>query len=252
MKADPMPTAPIDPGTASASFAEVDIRAALASRPHRTPNYEVEVRAMTELAVELARSPQTILQKLAETALELCQADTAGISLLESQANTEVFRWGALAGVSAASRNETIPRNASPSAVCIDENATQLMHLPDRCFPALRANPRFVETLLVPFHCRGRPIGTVWIVTHRFDRQFDGEDERVIRSLSAFASAGWQLWQSYSALEGNVAERTEALAQTNLALQKEIEELKRIEAYLAESQRLSHTGSWAWDVVSGE
>jgi hypothetical protein len=31
------------------------------------------------------------------------------------------------------------------------------MHLADRCFPALRGKPRFVETLLVPFHCRGRP-----------------------------------------------------------------------------------------------
>ncbi|MDB6089318.1 MAG: multi-sensor signal transduction histidine kinase [Gammaproteobacteria bacterium] len=254
-----MPTATVDPDAASASFAEVDIRAALASRPRRTPNYEVEVRAMTALADELARNPQTILQSLVEAALELCHADTAGISLLEREANTEVFRWEALAGVFAASRNRTIPRNASPSAVCIDENATQLMHLADRCFPALRGNPRSVETLLAPLHCRGRPIGTVWIVTHRCDRQFDGEDERIVRSLAAFASAGWQLWQSHSVLERNVAERTEALAQTNLALQQEIDgrkhieaQLRRSEAYLAEGQRLSQTGSWAWNVLSGE
>ncbi|HUF93002.1 MAG TPA: PAS domain-containing protein [Candidatus Limnocylindria bacterium] len=30
------------------------------------------------------------------------------------------------------------------------------------------------------------------------------------------------------------------------------EELRRSEAYLAESERLSHTGSWAWDVASGD
>lgn len=30
------------------------------------------------------------------------------------------------------------------------------------------------------------------------------------------------------------------------------EELRRSEAYLAEGQRLSHTGSWAWNVSSGE
>jgi hypothetical protein len=34
--------------------------------------------------------------------------------------------------VSAASRNKAIPRNASPSAVCMDENATQLMHAAGR------------------------------------------------------------------------------------------------------------------------
>ena len=29
------------------------------------------------------------------------------------------------------------------------------------------------------------------------------------------------------------------------------EELRRSEAYLAEAQRLTHTGSWAWSPVTG-
>jgi PAS domain-containing protein len=28
--------------------------------------------------------------------------------------------------------------------------------------------------------------------------------------------------------------------------------LRRSEAYLAEAQRLSHTGSWAWNILTGE
>jgi hypothetical protein len=55
-----------------------------------------------------------------------------------------------------------MPRHASPCGVCIDENVAQLMHLPDRCFPVLLTEPRFVEALLIPFHAHGKPIGTVW------------------------------------------------------------------------------------------
>ena len=138
-----------------------------------------------------------MLQRLVETARELCRADTAGISLLEG----DVFRWEAVAGVFASSRDGTMPRAASPCGVCIDENVTQLMHLPDRHFPALRAEPRFVEALLIPFRVRGRPVGTVWIVSHTDERKFDREDERVVRTLAQFAAAGWQLWNALEAVE---------------------------------------------------
>src|SRR2546427_8263005 len=47
------------------------------------------------------------------------------------------------------------------------------------------------------------------------------------------------------ALEQRVAERTRQLTAVN-------EELRRSEAYLAEAQRLSHTGSFGWRVSSGE
>ena len=80
-------------------------------------------------------------------AVELCRADTAGISILEG----DVFRWES-AGVFASRRNKNMPRVASPCGVCIDQNATQLMYLDDRCFRALAVEPRFVEALLCPFN----------------------------------------------------------------------------------------------------
>ncbi len=60
-----------------------------------------------------------------------------------------------------------------PAAACVDQNATQLMHLPDRCFPALLTDPRFVEAMLIPFHDQGKPVGTVWIVANSPERKFD-------------------------------------------------------------------------------
>lgn len=60
-------------------------------------------------------------------------------------------------------------------------------------------------------------------------------------------------------LEIKVAERTAELEGRNQTLQLEIaerkrvaEDLRRSEAYLAQAQRLSHTGSWAWNTSSGK
>jgi signal transduction histidine kinase/ActR/RegA family two-component response regulator len=181
----------------TATLAEVDIRSELSTRRPRLPDSEGLDRALAVLAREMTENPRSMLQRLVETARELCRADTAGISLLEG----DVFRWEAVAGVCASYRDGTMPRAASPCGVCIDENVTQLMHLPDRHFPALRAEPRFVEAMLIPFRVRGRPVGTVWIVSHTDERKFDREDERVVRTLAQFAAAGWQLWNALEAAE---------------------------------------------------
>ena len=215
-------------GRQTATLDEVDIRDELDTRARRSPNYEREDHAYGELATEMAENPRNLLQKLVEVAVDLCQADTAGVSLLEG----DVFRWEAIAGVFRAARGGTMPRRESPCGVCIDRDATQLMHFADRCFPALLAEPRFVEALLIPFHHRGTPIGTVWVVSHSVDRKFDKEDERVVRVLSRFASAGWKLWKAYEAvdvasrrkddvlmtLDRHVAERTAELRASNAQL----------------------------------
>lgn len=175
---------------------EVDIRAELKQRPRRAVSVEHEHRAFVRLAAEMAANPRNVLQLLVEIAIELCDAHTAAISLLDGN----LVRWEAVAGVLAGARGGTMPRDASPCGVCIDRDATQLMRLPDRCFPALQVVPRVVEALLIPFHANDEPIGTVWIVSHNDDCKFDSECERIVKLLSKFASAGWQLMQKSEAL----------------------------------------------------
>jgi PAS domain S-box-containing protein len=67
------------------------------------------------------------------------------------------------------------------------------------------------------------------------------------------------LARSHIELERRVAERTAQLAAINEELRHEINERKRAqekllrsEAYLAQAQRISHVGSWAWNIVSGQ
>ncbi len=54
-------------------------------RPWRPPDYEKENRALVALVSELADSPGTILQTLAEKILEALSADSAGLSLLKKK-----------------------------------------------------------------------------------------------------------------------------------------------------------------------
>jgi hypothetical protein len=67
----------------TATLEEVDIKTELQNRPHRRPDYEAEHRALGILAREMAENPKNMLQKLVEVAVELCNAGTAGISLVE-------------------------------------------------------------------------------------------------------------------------------------------------------------------------
>jgi len=67
------------------------------------------------------------------------------------------------------------------------------------------------------------------------------------------------LIQARNELEVKVEERTAKLSRTNEELQTEIierksaeENLRRSEGFLAEGQRISHTGSWSWKASNGK
>src|ERR1700716_500741 len=67
------------------------------------------------------------------------------------------------------------------------------------------------------------------------------------------------LSQARDELETKVGERTAKLSNANEELQTEVierksaeEKLRRSEAFLTEGQRISHTGSWSWNVPSGK
>src|SRR5205085_11405692 len=87
-----------------------------------------------------------------------------------------------------------MPPEASPCGTALHRAALLLLDRAERAFPALRgADPPMYEHLLVPLHAEGRPIGTVWVITHTPERKFDAEDARLLTSLSRFASAAHQM-----------------------------------------------------------
>jgi GAF domain-containing protein len=198
----------------------------LARRPFRTPDYEGESRSLTELARELASNPANILQKLVETALTLCHADSAGISILEPGSDPSVFRWHAITGRFAEKTGGTMPRSMSPCGTVVEHDTALLFGYPERHYEyPVAVDPPIVEALLTPFHVGGVPIGTLWVIAHDTSHQFDNEDVRILASLSRFASAAHQMSAALMAetsarqeIEERIAQRTAELTESNAAL----------------------------------
>ncbi len=196
----------------AAELDEVLITDELSHRPARPPDYEAESRALVELAGAMVDSPQSILQMLVGMALDLCNAQTAGISLLESSdTGEEIFRWRALAGVHASHLGETTPRVFSPCGTVLDRLAPQLFSNPVRHFTYLaEAFPSITECLLIPFFLDARPVGTIWVLTYDEGRKFDVEDRRILTSLGEFAAAALHILSALDSAHQQITERRHA------------------------------------------
>src|SRR5689334_22512280 len=82
--------------------------------PSRLPDYAAENRALVALAQEMATKPDSILHELAETALTLCRAHSAGFSLLEEEDRKRAFHWRAICGQWSPHVGAGTPRNFGP------------------------------------------------------------------------------------------------------------------------------------------
>jgi hypothetical protein len=121
-------------------------------RTTRPPDYEAENRVLVSLVQELAESPRTILQALADKILEVFDAGSAGVSLLTKEDGGKRFYWPAIVGVWKPHIGGGTPRDFSPCGDVLDRN-TPLMfrHLERRYTYFLEVTPPVEECLLVPF-----------------------------------------------------------------------------------------------------
>lgn len=225
----------------------VIITSRLAKHASRLPDLLAENRAMLQLAEYLSHNPNEMLQKLAEIAVELCGAGSAGVSILEE--HNEVFRWYAAAGEYANLRWETLPQFFSPCGTVVTSTTTQLMSYPERHFTYLAdIDPKVVEVLLIPFCVNEKIVGTVWIVSHTPAHGFDSEDVRIISNLSAFAAAGFKTLQIQNGLEAAIRNRDEFLAILGHELRNPLFPLATAQSLLSTAQ-LPEVQRTAVDVI---
>lgn len=161
----------------------------LLARKSRPANYKAENEALTALVQVMSETPDLVLQKLADTALNLCGVGSAGISITETENGKEIFRWRATAGRYTEYLGGTMPRDFSPCGEVLTRNAPLLMINMVQYYEYVSQlkSPPF-EVLLVPFYDNGKAIGTVWVVAHDDTHPFDAEDLRLLKSLANFAS----------------------------------------------------------------
>lgn len=174
--------------------------AELTRRPSRLPDYAAENRALVALAQEMASAPHNILQKLAETALTLCRAHSAGFSLLEDGDRKKSFHWRALAGQWSPHVGGGTPRDFGPCGTVLDRNAAMLCSHPERDFPYLgEVSPLLDDGLLIPLYVDGEAAGTIWVISHDETCRFDAEDLRVMTNLGTFAGPAYKTLLSLDA-----------------------------------------------------
>jgi PAS domain S-box-containing protein len=195
-------------------------------RPTRPADYETENRALGRLVAALAQSPRTILQSLADTLLEVFDADSAGMSLLIDEGkyldcNGDNFCWAAIAGAWSPLKGGGTPRGFGPCSDVLDRNCPLLFKHWERRYPYLaEATPLAEEGLLVPFYVGGKAVGTIWTLAHSDRRKFDAEDLRQLESMARFASAAYQSVQLLNEQEASRAalENMEAAARSKQLL----------------------------------
>lgn len=202
--------------TSPISAAEVSLESVLCTselkrRSARPPDYRAECDALSELSATLTDSPQAILQKLVEVILEICRAGSAGVSLLSMDGDDGICYWAAIAGAWSIYAGDKIPRDQGPCGITLDRDTPQLFVRPERHFTKLASiTPLIEEVLMIPFHVKGKAVGTVWIIAHDERRKFDAEDLRLITSLSKFAAGAYQMLESLDTLKQQGAELRES------------------------------------------
>ena len=184
----------------------------LLRRPSRPPDYAAENQAIVALTKEMATSPEGILQRLAATALSLCRAHSAGLSLLEDGDQKSNFHWRAIAGQWAPHVNGGTPRDFGPCGTVLDQGVAMVCSHPELDFPYWALiKPVLEEGLLIPFYIKSEAVGTIWVVAHDTSRRFDAEDLRVMNSLSTFAAGAYQtlLFRNAAQLSASIVESSD-------------------------------------------
>lgn len=182
------------PSDQAAELSDVLITSKLLSR-RRRPNSEAENVALRSLARVMAEKPHQLIDTLLNVAVQLCEADTAGLSVLDTR--EQVFRWTNLAGSLSKYIGGTTPRDFSPCGVTMDCKSPQLFLYPARRFQYFKnIEPVIAEALVAPVWLENEMPATIWIVSHNPRVHFDSEDVRIMTALADFAASALRVARS--------------------------------------------------------
>ncbi|WP_041585904.1 GAF domain-containing protein [Terriglobus saanensis] len=150
-----------------------------------------QLAGMQRLAQAFVDRPETILQELVNTAVDLCGADSAGISIenKDDAANT-TYSWVATAGKYARFVDATLPSYPSACSVCIQRGQPQLFRVHPQFFDLMGIEAEIVtDGILIPWQVE-ETHGTLWIMAHERTEAFDKNDCRLMEALANFAAMG--------------------------------------------------------------
>jgi hypothetical protein len=162
-----------------------------AARPTRVRDATVPMEGMQRIARAFVESPETILQELVNAAVELCGADSAGISIeREDRTEADFYHWVATAGKYSAFLNAVLPRYPSACGICLERGGPQHFRVGQRFFDLMGIEaPLVTDGILLPWRV-DETRGTIFVMAHGRTEAFDQEDCRMMQVLANFAAMG--------------------------------------------------------------
>jgi hypothetical protein len=179
--------------TTDSGLEVIDLRndSAFAERRLHVRDVATQMEGMHRLARAFVDRPETILQELVNAAVDLCGADSAGISIeQEGSSDDSFYQWVATAGEYAHFLNATLPRYPSACGVCLERGQPQLFRVTQRFFDLMGIEaPIVTDGILLPWQVE-ETRGTIWIMAHGRAEAFDSNDVGMMKVLANFAAMG--------------------------------------------------------------
>jgi hypothetical protein len=159
------------------------------NRLPRFRNPAKQLQGMRRVARAFVENPATILQELVNTAVDLCEAESAGISLQSKDENGETsYRWVATAGQYERFLNAILPSFPSACGLTIERRQPQLFRVSQQFFDQMGVDaPVVTDGILIPWEVQNI-CGTIWIMSHQKTEAFDTDDSRLMELLADFAA----------------------------------------------------------------
>jgi signal transduction histidine kinase len=192
----------------------LDLRtdADFATRNLHARDIGIQMAALQRLSRALLERPETVLQELVTAAVDLCGADSAGISIEKEDGNDqEFYRWIATAGEYSEFLGAVLPRIPSACGLCLERGHPQHFTVSKKFFDILGVEaPLVTDGVLLPWQAEGTR-GTIFVMAHGREEAFDESDARLMTMLADFAAMGYRQQKQQSRLIAQ--ERTAASAQ---------------------------------------
>jgi len=170
---------------------DLQVDAAFLARPRQQRDAAAHIEAMRTLARAFVEEPDTILQELVNAAIDLCRADSAGISVEKAdRTDDSYYRWVATAGQYSAFLDAELPRYPSACGVCLASGRPQVFRVGQRFFDIMGIEaPLVTDGILLPWEV-GETRGTIFVMAHGRTEAFGEQDFRTMSVLADFAAMG--------------------------------------------------------------
>jgi hypothetical protein len=194
---------------------------AFAARNLHVRDVTSQMAGLQRLSRVLLEKPEIVLQELVRAAVDLCGADSAGISIEREGGNDQQFyHWIATAGDYSGFLDAILPRNPSACGVCLERAHPQHFTVTQKFFDILGVEaPLVTDGLLLPWKTE-ETRGTIFVMAHGRTEAFDESDAHLMTMLADFAAMGYRQQRQQARLI--VQERASAAAQVANQLAHEI------------------------------